>query len=136
MNHMFDYFNYDEFMGNQLKYFSNIVFFITFGLIFTSSRSNIVPLNIIVFCCSIILYHVYPNYYQVVNHENSNFTPFLVIYDFITHYLPLIYVLSANIHNSTNIDYKLCGLIIVSYFIVFRGEDFYKLYFEPGNYFK
>jgi predicted phage terminase large subunit-like protein len=51
---------------NQIKSFSFIVFVTTFGLLFYNSRSNIIPLNILTLFGSILLFHYYPNYYDIV----------------------------------------------------------------------
>ena len=127
-------FNYIKFLINQTKYFSNIVFVITLYLIFSGVKTNIIPLNIFVFCCSIILYHIYPNYYNLLNNKNSKIIPFLIIYDFLIHYLPLIIILMSNIYYYKT-NYKLCFLIIFSYLIIFRNhiDD---IYFKPHIYFK
>ena len=93
------------------------------------------PLNIVIFCGSIILFHVYPNYYEFVNKRDNSLTHLLGIYDFIIHYVPLIYVLSNHINNITKIDYKLCTIIILSYLVIFH-KDIYSIYFQPENYFK
>ena len=127
-------FNNQQFIANQLKYLSIIVFVITFWLISTDNRVNILPLNILVFCGSIILFHVYPNYYEILNNRDNSLTHFLGIYDFIIHYVPLIYVLSNHINNTTKTDYKLCSIIIVSYLVIFH-KDIYSIYFQPENYF-
>ena len=127
--------NNELFIANQLKYLSVIVFVITFWLIFTNNKVNILPLNIVIFCGSIILFHVYPNYYEFVNKRDNSLTHLLGIYDFIIHYVPLIYVLSNHINNITKIDYKLCTIIILSYLVIFH-KDIYSIYFQPENYFK
>ena len=127
-------FNNQQFIANQLKYLSIIVFVITFWLISTDNRVNILPLNILVFCGSIILFHVYPKYYEILNNRDNSLTHCLGIYDFIIHYVPLIYVLSNHINNTTKTDYKLCSIIIVSYLVIFH-KDIYSIYFQPENYF-
>jgi hypothetical protein len=132
---MFKNITYNRLFINQLKYFSNIVFFITFLLIVTNSRSNILPLNILVFCGSIILFHVYPNYYEIVNQRNNKMTPFLISYDLIIHYLPLIYILSKNIHNISKTNLELCVIIVLSYLVLFH-KDIYNIYFQPNQYFQ
>jgi hypothetical protein len=132
---MFDNINNELFIANQLKYLSVIVFVITFWLIFTDNRVNILPLNIFVFFGSIILFHVYPNYYEFINKRDNNLTHFLGIYDFIIHYVPLIYVLTHHINNQTKTNYNLCIIILLAYFVIFH-KDIYSIYFQPENYFK
>jgi len=132
---MFDNIHNDLFIANQWKYLSVIVFVITFWLIFTNNQVNILPLNIFVFCGSIILFHVYPNYYEFVNNNDNNLTHVLGIYDFIIHYVPLIYVLINHINNKTITNYNLCILILLAYFAIFH-KDIYSIYFQPENYFK
>ena len=127
--------NYNLLLINQIKYFSNIVFVITLYLIFTNNSSIIIPLNIIVLCGSIVLYHIYPNYYKLLYYKNSNIIPLFIIYDFIFHYLPLIIILISGNYYSTKTNYKLCFFIIFSYLIVFRN-DIDDIYFKPRKYFE
>ena len=132
---MFDAINKSLFLSVQFKFLSNIVFVITVVLILINSRYNILPLNIIILVGSIFLFHVYPNYYKVVNEHDKRITPYLMVADFIIHYMPVIYILSRNIQNRTRPYYRLCLFIVVVYLIVFY-RDIFSLYFDPGRYFK
>ena len=119
---------------NFLKTFSFVIFIITFGLIFLNSSSNIIPLNILTFVGSIILFHYYPNYYNIVNTREPKLTPFLVVIDFITHYLPLLYIYFFKVFNSTEINYPLCMTIVISYIILFHS-DIIGIYYNVDQYF-
>jgi hypothetical protein len=132
---MFDAINKSLFLSVQFKFLSNIVFVITVVLILINSRYNILPLNIIILVGSIFLFHIYPNYYKVVNEHDKSITPYLMVADFIIHYMPVIYILSRNIQNRTRPHYRLCLFIVVVYLIVFH-RDIFSLYFDPGIYFK
>jgi len=132
---MFDTINKNLFLSVQFKFLSNIVFVITVVLILINSRYNILPLNIIILVGSIFLFHVYPNYYKLVNEHDKSITPYLIVGDFIIHYMPVIYILSRNIQNTTKSNYHLCLFIVAVYLIVFYG-DIFSLYFDPGIYFK
>ena len=122
------------FIQNQIKSFSFIVFIITFALIFLNSRSNIIPLNILVFLGSIALFHYYPNYYDIVRIKAPNLTPLLVAFDFILHYIPLIYIIIYKVYNKTEINYLLCITILGLYLILFHSE-IRKIYFNVNQYF-
>ena len=132
---MFDAINKSLFLSVQFKFLSNIVFVITVVLILINSRYNILPLNIIILVGSIFLFHIYPNYYKVVNEHDKRITPYLMVADFIIHYMPVIYILSRNIQNRTRPHYQLCLFIVVVYLIVFH-RDIFSLYFDPEIYFK
>lgn len=123
-----------NFIQNQIKSFSFIVFIITFALIFLNSRSNIIPLNILVFLGSIVLFHYYPNYYDIVKIKAPKLTPVLATFDFILHYIPLIYILIYKVHNKTEINYPLCITILVSYLLIFHS-DIRNIYFNYNQYF-
>jgi hypothetical protein len=123
-----------KFIQNQIKSFSFIVFIITFALIFINSRSNIIPLNILVFLGSIVLFHYYPNYYNIVNIKAPKLTPLLGTFDFILHYIPLIYIIFYKVYNKTEINYPLCIIILVSYLMIFHS-DIRKIYFDVNQYF-
>jgi len=132
---MFDTINKNLFLSVQFKFLSNIVFVITVVLILINSRYNILPLNIIILVGSIFLFHVYPNYYKVVNEHDKSITPYLMVADFIIHYMPVIYILSRNIQKTTKSNYHLCLFIVIVYLIIFH-RDIFSLYFDPEIYFK
>jgi len=123
-----------KFIQNQIKSFSFIVFIITFALLFINSRSNIIPLNILVFLGSIALFHYYPNYYDIVRIKAPKLTPLLVAFDFILHYIPLIYIIIYKAYNKTEINYLLCITILGLYLILFHSE-IRKIYFDVNQYF-
>jgi len=131
---MLYHFMQTKFIQNQIKSFSFIVFIITFALIFLNSRSNIIPLNILVFLGSIALFHYYPNYYDIVRIKAPNLTPLLVAFDFILHYIPLIYIIIYKVYNKTEINYLLCITILGLYLILFHSE-IRKIYFDVNQYF-
>ena len=74
---MFDKICVSTVIHNYIRTFSFIIFVITFGLIFANSSSNIIPLNILTLFGSILLFHYYPNYYDIVNSREPKLTPFL-----------------------------------------------------------
>jgi hypothetical protein len=115
---------------NYIRTFSFIIFVITFGLIFANSSSNIIPLNILTLFGSILLFHYYPNYYDILQSRDPKLTPFLASIDFILHYLPLIYIFLFKVFNKTEINYTLCITIILSYVILFHS-DILDIYFTP-----
>ena len=131
---MFQTFPHSRFIYKQLKSFSFIVFVTTFALIFLNSSSNILPLNILTFFGSILLFHYYPNYYHIVKSRDPKLTPFLASIDFILHYLPLIYIYLFKVFNKTEINYTLCITIILSYVILFHS-DILDIYFNYNQYF-
>ena len=114
--------NISKLIQNNIKSFSFVVFVITFALIFLNSSSNIIPLNILTFLGSILLFHYYPNYYDIVNSREPKLTPLLASIDFILHYLPLIYIYMFKVFNKTEINYPLCFIIILSYLLLFHSE--------------
>jgi hypothetical protein len=122
-----------EFLLTQSKSFSFIVLVITFALIFIKSSSNIIPLNIIVFVGSIFLFHYYPGYYHVVNAKSPKLTPLLVVFDFILHYSPLIYIIIYKVYNRTEINYTLCFAILTLYILLFHSE-IHNIYFNYDRY--
>ena len=120
--------NYSNFINKQLKSFSFIIFVITLYLIYTKSQYNIIPLNIIVFLGSIILYHIFPNYYKIAKEKKKNFLP-LIISDIILHYLPLIYIINNKLYDKTVTNYLLCFIILILYFIISK-VDIFDIYFD------
>jgi len=126
--------NVSKLIQNQIKSFSFIIFVITFGLIFANSSSNIIPLNILTLFGSILLFHYYPNYYDIVNSRDPKVTPFLALIDFILHYLPLLYIYMFKVFNKTEINYPLCLTIILSYLLLFHSE-IRGIYFDFNQYF-
>ena len=126
--------NVSKLIHNYIRTFSFIIFVITFGLIFANSSSNIIPLNILTFVGSILLFHYYPNYYNIVNTREPKLTPFLASIDFIVHYLPLIYIYLFKVFNKTEINYPLCLAIIVSYVLLFHS-DIIGIYYNIDQYF-
>ncbi len=127
-------FTHSKFIQKQLKSFSFIVFLITFALIFLNSQSNIIPLKILVFFGSILLIHYYPNYYDIVKNKAPKLTPVLAGFDFIFHYLPLVYIMMYKVHDKTEINYRLCITILVSYILLFHS-DIEDIYFNYNQYF-
>ena len=122
------------FMYRQLKSFSLIIFIITFFLIITKNKYNIIPLNIITLVGSIILFHFYPNYYKIVKSKDPRLTPLLAVFDFIVHYTPLIYIIAYKVFNKTKINYTLCAIIFILYFVLFHS-DIQKTYLDYNDYF-
>ena len=121
-------------MYRQLKSFSLIIFIITFFLIITKNKYNIIPLNIITLVGSIILFHFYPNYYKIVKSKDPRLTPLLAVFDFIIHYTPLIYIIAYKVFNKTKINYTLCAIIFILYFVLFHS-DIQKTYLDYNDYF-
>jgi hypothetical protein len=122
------------FMYRQLKSFSLIIFIITFFLIITKNKYNIIPLNIITLVGSIILFHFYPNYYKIVKSKDPRLIPLLAVFDFIVHYTPLIYIIAYKVFNKTKINYTLCAIIFILYFVLFHS-DIQKTYLDYNDYF-
>ena len=122
------------FMYRQLKSFSIIIFIITFFLIIAKNKYNIIPLNIITLVGSIILFHYYPNYYKIVKSKDPRLTPLLAVFDFIVHYTPLIYIIVYKVFNKTKINYTLCAIIFILYFVLFHS-DIQKTYLDYNDYF-
>ena len=126
--------NVSKLIQNQIKSFSFVVFVTTFALIFLNSSSNIIPLNILTFFGSILLFHYYPNYYDIVQSREPKLTPLLASIDFILHYLPLIYIYMFKVFNKTEINYPLCFAIPMSYILLFHS-DILDIYFNYNQYF-
>jgi hypothetical protein len=126
--------NLPKLIQNQIKSFSFVVFVTTFALIFLNSRSNIIPLNILTFLGSILLFHYYPNYYDIVNSREPKLTPLLASIDFILHYLPLIYIYMFKVFNKSEINYPLCLIILFSYLLLFHS-NIRGIYFNINEYF-
>ena len=104
--------NYSNFINKQLKSFSFIIFVITLYLIYTKSQYNIIPLNIIVFLGSIVLYHIFPNYYKISKEKKKKFLQ-LIFFDIILHYIPIIYIIYNKLYNKTVTNYLLCFIILI-----------------------
>jgi hypothetical protein len=121
-------FSYDL-IYNQGKSFSFIIFIITFILLFVKSSINLLPLNILVFICSIFLYHIYPNYYKIIKEKYPKYKTSLFISDIVIHYIPLL--VGYNMSKSTNISYHISFIILLTYLIIFNSQfcDIY-FYFE------
>ena len=100
---MFHKFTHSDFIYNQSKSFSFIVFIITFLLFFINSKINIIPLNILTYLGSLYLFHYNPGYYTIVKTRDPKLTPLLLLYDIIVHYLPLVVV--CKVYNRTTISY-------------------------------
>jgi hypothetical protein len=126
--------NVSKLIHNYIRTFSFIIFVITFGLIFANSSSNIIPLNILTLFGSILLFHYYPNYYDILQSRDPKLTPFLASIDFILHYLPLIYIYLFKVFNKTEINYPLCMTIVISYIILFHS-DIIGIYNNINQYF-
>lgn len=126
--------NISKLIQNQIKSFSVIVFVTTFALVFLNSKSNIIPLNILILLGSILLFHYYPNYYDIVNSREPKFTRLLALFDFILHYLPLLYIYMSKVFLKTEINYPLCLAIILSYLLLFHSEII-GIYFNINQYF-
>lgn len=126
--------NISKLIQNQIKSFSFVVFVTTFAMIFVNSKTNIIPLNILTFVGSILLFHYYPNYYDIVHSRDPKLTPLLASIDFILHYLPLIYIYMFKVFLTTEINYLLCLIIILSYILLFHSE-ITGIYFDLNQYF-
>ena len=126
--------NISKLIQNQIKSFSFVVFVTTFAMIFVNSKTNIIPLNILTFLGSILLFHYYPNYYNIVNSREPKLTPFLASIDFILHYLPLIYIYMFKVFNKSEINYPLCLIIVLSYLLLFHS-NIRGIYFNINEYF-
>ena len=127
--------NIYKFINNQYKYLTNIIFIITFILLHPKLNQNILPLNISVAILSIFIYSIYPNVYAVVRKNNKKLIPWLLVYDIVGHWIPLIYILAMNYNHTTQTNYSLCIIIIILYIFIFNKE-IYGLYFNPGQYFE
>ena len=126
--------NISKLIQNQIKSFSFVVFVTTFAMIFVNSKTNIIPLNILTFMGSILLFHYYPNYYDIVHSRDPKLTPLLASIDFILHYLPLIYIYMFKVFLTTEINYLLCLTILLSYILLFHSEII-GIYFDLNQYF-
>lgn len=126
--------NISKLIQNQIKSFSFVVFVTTFAMIFVNSKTNIIPLNILTFMGSILLFHYYPNYYDIVHSRDPKLTPLLASIDFILHYLPLLYIYIYKVFLTTEINYLLCLTIILSYILLFHSE-ITGIYFDLNQYF-
>jgi hypothetical protein len=126
--------NISKLIKNQIKSFSFVVFVTTFAMIFVNSKTNIIPLNILTFMGSILLFHYYPNYYDIVHSRDPKLTPLLASIDFILHYLPLLYIYMFKVFLTTEINYPLCLTILLSYILLFHSE-ITGIYFDLNQYF-
>jgi hypothetical protein len=126
--------NISKLIQNQIKSFSFVVFVTTFAMIFVNSKTNIIPLNILTFMRSILLFHYYPNYYDIVHSRDPKLTPLLASIDFILHYLPLLYIYMFKVFLTTEINYPLCLTILLSYILLFHSE-ITGIYFDLNQYF-
>ena len=126
--------NISKLIQNQIKSFSFVVFVTTFAMIFVNSKTNIIPLNILTFMGSILLFHYYPNYYDIVHSRDPKLTPLLASIDFILHYLPLLYIYMFKVFLTTEINYLLCITILLSYILLFHSE-ITGIYFDLNQYF-
>lgn len=126
--------NISKLIQNQIKSFSFVVFVTTFAMIFVNSKTNIIPLNILTFMGSILLFHYYPNYYDIVHSRDPKLTPLLASIDFILHYLPLLYIYIYKVFLTTEINYLLCLTILLSYILLFHSE-ITGIYFDLNQYF-
>lgn len=109
-----------DFLYSQLRSFSFIIFTITFMLLFLNSSINILPLNILVFFGSILLFHYYPGYYKIVMVKNHKIMPLLILYDIIFHYIPLL--VTYNINKTTTTNYPLCIILLFTYLLIFHSQ--------------
>ena len=129
---MFHNFTHYEFIYNQSKSFSFIVFIVTFLLLFFNSKINIIPLNILTYLGSLYLFHYNPGYYTIVKTRDPKLTPLLLLYDIIVHYLPLVVV--YKVYNTTTISYPLCIVILLTYLLIFHSQ-LYSIYFDYARFF-
>lgn len=120
-----------DFLYSQLRSFSFIIFIITFMLLFLNSSINILPLNMIVFFGSILLFHYHPGYYKIVMVRDRNIIPLLILYDIIIHYIPLLVV--YNINKITTTNYPLCIILLFIYLIIFHSQ-LYNIYFDYNKF--
>jgi hypothetical protein len=124
---MFHKFTHSDFIYNQSKSLSFIVFIITFLLFFINSKINIIPLNILTYLGSLYLFHYNPGYYTIVKTRDPTLTPLLLLYDIIIHYLPLAVV--YKVYNTTAINYPLSIAILLTYLLIFHSQ-LYNIYFN------
>ncbi len=105
---------------DQMKSFSFIVFMITFILLLIKSSINILPLNILVFVGSIIINHLFPNYYKIIKDKYPKYLKLLILSDIIIHYIPLL--VGYNMSKSTTISYHISFMILMGYLIIFNSK--------------
>jgi hypothetical protein len=127
-------FQYYKFILTQIQSFSVIVFVITFVLIFLNSDSNIFPINIAVLLGSIFLFHYYPGYYDIAQVKAPTLLPLFTGFDFILHYIPVIYIIGYKVYENTKTNYLLCMTILISYILLFHSK-IGNIYFEYDQYF-
>ena len=109
-----------NFLIHQSKSFSFIVFIVSSVLIIINANINIIPLNIITYIGSIILFHHKPGYYNVVMDKDPTLSISLFIYDVVVHYVPLIFIFI--IYKTTSTNYLLCFAILFIYLLLFHKE--------------
>lgn len=110
---------------NQIYYFSNIVLILTFIY-----KTKIRILNYLILFCSIILFHIYPNYYGIFKDDNNKLFHILLFADIIIHWFPIIY-LYINSSNLETIDWNTSFIIVLIYLILFSNkikEIYYDIY--------
>ena len=123
--------NYN-FLINQSKSFSFIVFIVSSILLIIDANINIIPLNIITYIGSIILFHAKPGYYTIVKDKTPKLALSLFLYDVTVHYIPLIFVFI--IYKTTTTNYLLCFAILLLYLIFFH-KDLQHIYFDYERFF-
>lgn len=121
-----------DFLINQSKSFSFIVFIISSVLIIIDANINIIPLNIITYIGSIILFHHKPGYYNIVKDKNPKLALSIFLYDVTVHYIPLIFVFI--VYKTTTTYYPLCFAILLLYLIIFH-KDLHHIYFDYERFF-
>ena len=121
-----------KFLFNQSKSFSFIVFIVSSVLIIIDANINIIPLNIITYIGSIILFHAKPGYYSIVKDNNPKLALSIFLYDVIVHYIPLIFVFI--VYKTTTTNYPLCFAILLLYLIFFH-KDLQHIYFDYERFF-
>jgi len=122
---MFNKFTHSDFIYNQSKWFSFIVFIITFMLFVLNSKINIIPLNILTYLRSLYLFHYNLGYYTIVKTRDPTLTLLLLLYDIIVHYLPLVVV--YKVYYTTAINYPLSIAILLTYLLIFHSQ-LYNIY--------
>ncbi len=116
-----------KFLSNQSKSFSFVVFIVSSILLIIDANINIIPLNIITYIGSIILFHEKPGYYTIVKDKNPKLELSIFLYDVTVHYIPLIYVFI--VYKTSTTHYPLCFVILLLYLIFFH-KDLQHIYFD------
>ncbi len=109
----------------QPFFFSNIIFILTFVF-----KYKILPLNIIVAICGFIGFYIYPNFYKLFSPYIKPY--YLVFYDIIVHYLPLLLIFFF--FKKENINWFIISIITLLYIIIVN-KYIYQIYFNPTNFF-